>query len=116
MSCWVPQSFRKSAAIFVPVLSSHPRLVVSIYTADSWRNGGVFVPNPMQQGPEAAQFGRPKMNVVVRCSVSRASVCCREAVKEMFGAQIMGVIMKGTHYSLELAGPVLYKPPLLTYF
>lgn len=80
-----------------------PMTCCAIYTANSWRNGHVFVPNLMQQGPEATQFSKQKMNVVVRylgeprCSLPRANTCCREAVKEMFGAQLMGMVMKGTN-------------------
>lgn len=73
-----------------------PMTCCAIYTANSWRNGCVFVPNLMQQGPEATQFSEPKINAVVRflgeprCSLPRPSICGREVVKEMFGGQLMG--------------------------
>lgn len=61
---------------------------------------------------EATWFSKQEINEAVRYlreqrSLSRAGVCCREAVKEMFGAQLKGMIVKGTHDSLELAKPVL---------
>lgn len=37
-----------------------------------------------------------------------------ESVKEMFRAQLMGMIMKDTRDLLELAGPILHEAPLLT--
>lgn len=42
------------------------------------------------------------------------SACLGESVKEMFGSQLMGMILKGTGDLLELAGPIPDKAPLLT--
>lgn len=103
-SCTVGSS--KSPAVFVPVLSSSPQLVLSIY---AFRNGHVFLLNLKQ---EAVRFSKHKVNAAVRYlreqrSLSRASVCCREGVREVFGAQLKGMMVKGTHSSLELAKPIL---------
>lgn len=81
-SCTVGSS--KSPAIFVPVLSSSPQLVLSIY---AFRKGHVFLLNLKQ---EAMRFSKHKVNAAVsylreQRSLSRASVCCREAVREVFG-------------------------------